>query len=60
VPDAETLPEFVKSQLGLMVTDMEELCKLPEVKTAILKAMENSAKQFNLKGFEKAGDHKYG
>ena len=52
VPDAETLPAYASSTLGLNISDIEELCQQKEVKAAVMKGMANSARNFNLKGFE--------
>ena len=52
VPDAEVLPGYAKSELGLNITDMTELCSNDKVKQAIIKGMATAAKTFNIKGFE--------
>ncbi|XP_067935450.1 long-chain-fatty-acid--CoA ligase 1-like isoform X2 [Watersipora subatra] len=52
VPDAEVLQEFAETQLALKDHSLAELCKSDEVKVAVLAGMADSAKLFNLKGFE--------
>ena len=52
VPDAEVLPDYAKTHLGLDIADMEELCRNEKVKTAIMESMASAAKELGLKGFE--------
>ncbi|XP_067935181.1 long-chain-fatty-acid--CoA ligase 1-like [Watersipora subatra] len=56
VPDADVLPSFARSELGINSGDMEELCANARVKEAIMKGMAKEAKEQKLKGFEQVKD----
>ena len=52
VPDADVLPTYASTNLGLNTTDMQQLCRNEKVKAAIMESMVKAAKEFGLKGFE--------
>lgn len=57
VPDGDVLKSWANKQQCFTGTEsMEELCNSNQLKTAIMKEMDDLAKECGLKGFEKAKD----
>lgn len=52
VPDADILPAYAKSELGLDLTELSELCQNTVVQGAVMDAMAKVAKLYKLNGFE--------